>query len=141
MRFEVPKIKDARFAQELMQMLSDSMSELRTEAGKWPDQMTFGGSLGKEVFDFIQEKGWDLAKFGPSHAGPVNQVTFYYSKPIDQIEDRGATIFDEGFNNRKINGIPGPETVQKILGAYSAPAFRIERQVRPKLQVKLFRLT
>lgn len=140
MQFKVPQIKTAQFATDLFNLLSDSIFELKGECGKLPDQVTFSGPLGKEVHSFIVEKGWDLKQFGLSFENsPVNKIRFEYSKPVDQIEDKGATIFDEGFNNRKINGIPGPETIQKIIGAYSAPAFKIERQVRPNLEIRLTR--
>jgi hypothetical protein len=140
MQFKVPKIKHSSFSTEFFNLLSDSIFELRHECGKLPDRVTFSGPLGKELHAFILEKGWDLKQFGLQSAESlVDKIIFDYSKPIDQIEDRGATIFDESFNNRKINGIPGPETIQKILGAYSSPAFKIERQVRPKLEIKLTR--
>lgn len=140
MQFKVPQIKPAQFATDLFNLLSDSIFELKGECGKLPDMVTFSGPLGKEVHSFIVEKGWDLKQFGLAYVNsPVNKIRFEYSKPVDQIEDKGATIFDEGFNNRKINGIPGPETVQKIIATYSAPAFKIERQVRPNLEIRLIR--
>lgn len=140
MQFKVPQIKPASFSTDLFNLLSDCMFELRGECGKLPDKLVFSGPIGREVHTFIVEKGWDLKQFGLQKSESiVNKIIFEYSKPIDQIEDNGATIFDESFNNRKINGIPGPETIQKILGAYSAPAFKIERQVRPKLEIKLIR--
>jgi hypothetical protein len=83
------------------------------------------------------EKGWDLAKFNPQAMAGGNIITFDYSKPLTQIEERGTTLFDESFNNRTMKGIPGPNTVQKIISTYSAPAFKIERQIRPKLEIFL----
>jgi hypothetical protein len=140
MQFKVPQIKPQSFATDLFNLLSDSIFELRNECGKLPDKIIFSGPLGKEVHLFITEKGWDLKQFGLQvSTSIVNKIIFEYSKSVDQIEDKGATIFDESFNSKKINGIPGPETIQKILGAYSAPAFKIERQVRPKMEIKLIR--
>lgn len=140
MQFSVPIKKENSFSTSLFNLLSDCIFELKSESGKFPDRIVFNGPLGKEVHSFILEKGWDLKQFGlQSSDSIVNKIIFEYSKPVDQIEDKGATIFDEGFNNRKINGIPGPETIQKIIGAYSAPAFKIERQIRPKLEVRLIR--
>ena len=140
MHFKVPAIKDATFANELFNLLSDCLFELKGECGKLPDKVTMSGPLGKEVHSFVIEKAWDLKQFGVNYANSlVNKITFEYSKPVDQIEDKGSTIFDESFNGKKVNGIVGPETVQKILGAYSAPAFKIERQVRPKMEIKLIR--
>lgn len=139
MKFSVPIIKDSGFAGLLFSTISDTMAELKIENGKWPDRIAFGGSLGKELFSFIAEKGWDLAKFGPIQEGVVNKITFYYSKPLDQIEDRGGTIFDESLNGKKVNGVPGQETLQKIISAYAGPAFTIQRQVRPKKEIFLIR--
>lgn len=140
MQFKVPKIKPASFSTELFNVLSDSIFELKNECGKLPDRITFSGPIGKELHSFILEKGWDLAQFGLQQADSlVDKIIFDYSKPVDQIEESGATIFDESFNGRTINGMPGPKTVNKILSTYAAPAFKIERQVRPKLEIKLIR--
>lgn len=140
MHFKVPTIKDAAFANELFNLLSDCLFELKGECGKLPDKVTLSGPLGKEVHSFVIEKSWDLKQFGVNYANSlVNKITFEYSKPVDQIEDKGSTIFDEKFNGKIVNGIVGPETVQKILGVYSTPAFKIERQVRPKMEIKLIR--
>ena len=137
MNLNVPKEKDAKFAQNLFVLISDSLCELRDETDKWPDRIIFSGPLGKEVHSFIMEKGWDLAKFNPQAVAGGNIITFDYSKPLTQIEERGTTLFDESFNNRTMKGIPGPNTVQKIISTYSAPAFKIERQIRPKLEIFL----
>lgn len=139
MRFEVPISKDAAFINLLFTTLSDRLVELKEETGKWPDRIHFGGSIGKELLSFIEEKGWDLQKFGPFHEGQINKLIFYYSKPLDQIEDRGGTIFDEALHGKKVNGIPGPKTIQKIISTYAAPAFTIQRQIRPKREIFLTR--
>ena len=140
MRFNISHISESRFATELFQIISDTMLELRDEAGKWPDRITFSGPLGKEVHSFIEKSDWDLKKFNPNYInGIVDKIIFDYSKPVDQIEDRGSTIFDGDLNNRTVQGIAGAETVQKILSSYSAPAFRIERQIRPKREIHLFK--
>ena len=139
MQFEVPITKDPEFANQLLSTLSDYLVELKEETGKWPDRVSFGGPLGKELFSFIEEKSWDLKKFGPTHEGIVNKIVCYYSKPLDQIEDKGGTIFDERLHGKRVNGIPGPETIAKIVSAYAAPAFIIQRQVRPTREIKLIR--
>ena len=140
MTFSVPQIKSAQFTTDLFNLLSDSIFELRRECGKLPDKISFSGPLGKEVHSFITEKAWDLKQFGLIYVDSiVNKIIFEYSKPVDQIEDNGATIFDEKLNGKTVNGVAGPETVQKILAAYAAPAFKIERQVRPKLEIRLIR--
>lgn len=140
MTFAVPEIKEDKFSTDLFCLLSDCLFELKAEASKFPDKITFSGPLGKEIYFFIQEKKWDLQQFGIALVDSiVNKIIFEYSKSIDQIEDRGATIFDGEFNNKKINGLPGEKTIQKILAAYSSPLFKIERQIRPKLEVRLTR--
>ena len=140
MKFKVPKEKGQEFTVQFFQLLSENLTELKIESGKWPDSILFTGNLGKELFDFIESKSWDLAQFNPKYAqNIVNKVVFSYSKPIDQIEERGKTIFDESFNNREIKGIPGNETRAKILSAYSNLAFTIERKIQPKIEIKLIR--
>jgi len=140
MTFQVPATKDGPFTMQFFQILSDNLLELKIEAGKWPDRIAFSGNLGKELYEFIAEKGWDLKQFNLTLvASPVDKIIFEYSKPLTQIEDKGATIFDESFNGRKVNGIAGADVMQKILTAYSAPAFKIERTIRPKLEVILTR--
>lgn len=140
MKFKVPKEKDHTFSSQFFQLLSENLTELRIESGKWPDSILFTGNLGKELFDFIESLGWDLAHFNPRYTqNIVNKIVFSYSRPIDQIEERGKTIFDESFNNRTISGIPGNETLGKILGAYSNFAFKIERKIQPKIEITLVR--
>ena len=139
MNFDIPLIKDDSFSLELFSLLSNNLSELKMSTGKWPDLVIFGGPLGKELISFIGEKGWDLSKFGIVHQGIVNKLIFEYSKPLDQIEDRGGTIFDSTLNGKMINGLPGRETLHKIISTYTIPAFTIERKVRPKIEIQLFR--
>lgn len=140
MTLSVPKIKGVSFAKELFDALSNELIDLKLEAGKWPDSINFSGLLGQELYEFIAKAEWDFSKFGPkSVGGVVDRIRLEYSKPVHQIEDRGQTIFDQSFNERKVNGIPGAETMAKIAGAYSTPAFTIERQVRPYREIKLKR--
>jgi hypothetical protein len=140
MRFGVPKIKDNEFSLQLFKFILDSIDELYLESGKLPDRVTLSGPLGKELHLFICEKGWDLKKFGICLSNALNDsIIFDYSKPIDQVEDRGGAIMDEGLNCKKVNGIPGPETIKKIISTYAQPAFKIERKIRPKIEVRLYR--
>lgn len=140
MTLGVPKTKGVSFATELFAAVSNELMELKEETGKWPDSISFNGPLGKEIYDFIMEAEWDFAKFGPKLVGDVvNRVRVEYSKPVDQVEDRGGTILDQSFNERKVSGIPGPETMAKIVSVYSAPAFTIQRQVRPYREIRLKR--
>ncbi len=140
MKLLVPIEKDSDFAVELFNTISRYIFELRDETGKVPDQISFNGPLGKEVHSFICEKNWNLKKFKLFCANStLNEMIFCYSKPLDQIEEMGATIFDESFNNRQISGIPSGETMQKILSKYSSPAFKIERKIQPKIEIQLIR--
>jgi hypothetical protein len=134
----VPKIKDSNFSSQLFNELSEKLSDLRSETSKWPDSLIFSGDIGKELFEYIQNNGWDLLAFNPKWVTGPNKIIFEYSKPLTQIEDKG-TIFDSSFSERKINGIPGPETMAKIISKYVAPSFTIERTIRPSRQIKLVR--
>lgn len=138
MTLAIPKIKDGRFSSELFSKISDALSDLKIENGKWPDSMVFSGPLGKDLFNFIEEKGWDLFAFNPKNLPGPNKIIFEYSKPLSQIEEKG-TLFDSSFSEKTINGIPGKETISKIIQKYAAPAFTIERTVRPKKEIKLIR--
>lgn len=140
MRLEVPVTKGDQFGIELFQVMSDGLTELKFEHGKWPDQIAFGGPLGQEAFDYLTKKGWDIAQFNPKPVGGiVNKIRIEYSKPLSQIEERGGTIFDEALGTKTINGIPDAKTMAKIQTAYSNLAYTIERSVRPSYEIKLFR--
>jgi hypothetical protein len=140
MRFDVPVEKDSPFILALFEAISDNLSELKITHGKWPDRVYFSGQLGKELYSFIIKAGWDLAKFNPQEINSiVNKISFEYSKPLDQIDDSSVTMMDAPLHNRVVNGFPGEKTIQKIIGAYSPPSFKIERTVRPTLEIRLFR--
>lgn len=141
MQFKIPKEKDSTFTLNLFSVIEENLISLKMESGKWPDRVILSGPLGKEVHDFIIAKDWKLEQFNFEKSNsPVNKIIFEFSKPIDQVEDRGGTIFDEKLGDRKISGIPGRETVAKILSTYAQPAFKIEKQIRPKLELILIRL-
>ena len=140
MKLFVPNNKDVAFAKELFETLSNELIDLKVESGKWPDSISFTGPLGKEILEFIERAEWDFKSFGPKFApGPVNKIRIEYSKPLEQISGQERTIFDQSFNERQINGIPGPETVAKIVGEYSRPAFTIQRTIRPTREITLKR--
>ena len=140
MKFKVPIEKDLLFAQELFSLISEYVSDLAVEYEKLPNKIIFTGSIGKEVLDFITEKEWNFKGFNlESASGLLDALIFKYDAPLTQTEDRGA-IFDGGsMHNKTINGIPGPETAQKIISAYSSPSFMIERTVRPEKRILLVR--
>ncbi len=136
----VPLKKDSEFAVKLFEEISNALTDLKFEHGKWPDRLAFTGNIGVELHSYVIGMGWDLSKFGLSKdlKGP-NKITIQYTKPLDQIQEPLTTQFDEAFHNRKINSIPGEATVQKILGVYRQPSFKIERSVRPSLEIRLIR--
>jgi hypothetical protein len=142
MIFKVPLTKDLGFAGDLFTLLSNSISELALENQKLPNQVIFNGDLGLEVFNYIKEKDWNFKGFSLSYqAGPLNQIIFKYSSALTQVEGGDATIFENGsLNGKQVNGIPGPETIGKIMSVYSGTSFKIERTVRPEHRIKLIRL-
>lgn len=140
MKLEVPQIKDTQFGLDLFRVLSEGLTDLKIEHGKWPDRILFCGPFGKESLDYIKEKDWDFTQFNPSSpGGPVNKIRIEYSKPLSQVEERGGTIFDEALADRTINGIPDAKTMGKIQTAYSNLGYTIERSVRPSWEIKLTR--
>lgn len=141
MRFQVPIEKGTSFAQDLFALISEHVSDLAIENEKLPNKIIFSGSIGREVFDFILEKEWNFKGFGLEKVnGLVDSITFKYDQALTQTETRFGASFEEGsLNNKTINGIPGPETTQKIISAYSQPAFSIERTVRPEKKILLVR--
>ena len=140
MQFKVPIEKDVAFANSLLDVLSSCLTELKTETGKWPDRLIFSGSLGKEIHAFLIDKDWDLSHFNPTYlTSAVNKIRLEYSKPISQIEDRESTIFDGSLSSREISGIPDARTMAKITSVASSSGFKIERSIRPSLEIRLFR--
>ena len=141
MQFKVPKEKDSTFTLNLFSVIEENLVSLKIESRKWPDRVVLSGPLGKEIHEFIKSKDWKLEQFNFENSNsPVNKIVFEFSKPIDQIEDRGATIFEDRLSEKKISGIPGRETVSKILSTYAQPAFKIEKKIRPKRELILIRL-
>jgi len=140
MRLSIPKEKDQEFSGLLFNTLSEYLVELKEETGKWPNQVTLTGTLGGEVYRYIVEMGWDLAKFGLKHlAGGANKITLNYDKPLNQVEDIGNTIFDSKLSYIEIGGIPSGKTMQSLLNSYSNLSYTIERTVRPNREILLIR--
>lgn len=141
MIFKVPINKDLKFTQDLFAMISEMISDLALENQKLPNQILFTGYLGLELFKFIKEKEWNFKSFGISYQdSPLELVTFKYSNSLTQIEGGESTIFENGsLHGKEVSGIPGPETLSKIMSAYSGTSFKIERTVRPEKKIKLIR--
>jgi hypothetical protein len=141
MRFQVPINKDTGFAQDLFSLISEQVSDLASEHEKLPSKIIFMGQIGKEVHSFIKEKEWNFKGFELEEmGGSLSAIVFKYSSPLTQIEDSYGVQFEEGsLHNKEIKGIPGPDTIGKIMGAYSAPLFRKERTIRPEKRILLTR--
>lgn len=141
MIFKVPSDKDLTFTQNLFAIISESISDLALENQKLPNQILFTGYLGLELFKFIKEKDWNFKGFGLDYQdSPLNLIIFKYSESLTQIEGGDATIFENGsLHGKEVNGIPGPETISKIMSVYSGTSFKIERTVRPEKKIKLIR--
>jgi hypothetical protein len=135
----VPLDKGVDFSKELLDTMSNALSDLYLEHGTLPDLINFQGLLGREVLSFIKEQSWDFNKFNPSYLDGPNQIVFKYTTPLKQVEERGSITPDASLHNRTIQGIPDSNTMSKIVGAYAGGGFSIQREIRPELKVKLLR--
>lgn len=141
MKFQVPIKKDLAFIQEFFTLISENISDLSQEYEKHPNKIIFTGRLGKELLDLIQEKEWNFKGFDLESANStLDALIFKYSSPLTQVDGRMSPIFDGGsLHGKEINGIPGPETTQKIISTYASPSFILERTVRPEKRILLVR--
>jgi hypothetical protein len=138
MNLQVPFAKSTEFNIDLFKSIEHLVSELSLETGKLPTQLIFNGPLGKEVLLYLNELGWVLQGFKLIEGNAGNSIEGGYSEAIDYVETRGA-IGDSSLSGKIVNGIPGPETMSKILGAMYSPQFTIEKKIKPNLQIKLVR--
>jgi hypothetical protein len=140
MELNVPLNKDSQFDSTLFKVISDGLTELYYETGKWPDSTIFSGTIGNELYNHLHNKDWDLKKFGPlCLPGGTNKIRIEYSKPLNQIEDNSIPIMTDDLNGRQVNGFMGPEAMAKLMSSYSQPSFKIERTVRPYYEIRLVR--
>jgi hypothetical protein len=141
MKFQVPTEKDLDFTRDLFSLISENISDLAGEYEKLPSKIIFMGNLGQEVLDFIQEKEWNFKGFElESASSTLDALIFKYNTPLTQVDGRMGALFDEGtLHGKEINGIPGPETTQKIIATYVSPSFVLERTVRPEKRILLVR--
>jgi len=138
MKFQVPIEKDLIFAQDLIAMISENISDLTGEYEKLPNKIIFTGSLGKELLSFIQEKEWNFKGFDLESTDTIlDALIFKYNTPLTQIDGRTSVM--GSLHGKEINGIPGPETAQKIISTYASPSFMLERTVRPEKRILLIR--
>jgi hypothetical protein len=145
-KFKVPLEKDSLFYQDFFMLMSNSMQELLIDYQKWPDEIQFSGRLGKELNDIIIEKEWDFSKFNIKclPISSLNKIIFKYSKPLTvsdfKTEDGSIThINADSLNQKTINGIPGSETMNKIILNSIGKGFNIEKTVRPEIEILLIR--
>lgn len=139
--FKVPIDKKSEFNSRFFSLLSDSIYNIGRENQKWPDSIKFIGPLGKELFDLISTNNWDLSKFNPECPNPfgsLNKIVIEYQNPITQITDNSITS-DSSLNGKIIKGIPGPETVSKIINYSIGSDFKTEKTVRPSIHIILKR--
>jgi hypothetical protein len=137
---KVPLIKGDDYPMQLFNDLSKKIEFLARENKKWPDVLTFTGHLGKEVIDFIEKKGWDFSKFTIHYEkASYDKLIISYSKKLTQIEDNSEPIRDS-LDGKMIEGIPGPKTTQKIIDySIGGIGYKLEREIDPKLEIKLVR--
>lgn len=139
MKFNVPILKGNNFAADFFHFFADCIDQIAYENQKWPDKITFVGNIGKELIDIINDKQWDFKRFNLKHENSiVDKIIIAYSKPIDQIEDSGY-ISGDSLHGQTMKGIPGEKTMSSISNHAINTNFRIERKIRPKLEIKLIR--
>ena len=146
MKLTVPINKDASFSTTFFNTLSECINILGSETGKWPDRILFSGQIGGELVQLIESTGWDLGRFEISHSvSNLNQMTVDYSKPLDQIEDidqsgkSKQSYYNESIHGKVIKGIPSQSTLNHIIGSTAISTFKLERKIRPRVDVKLIR--
>ena len=121
------------------EFIAGQLQQLLVEYQKWPNKVTFLGQMGKELFDIIKEKEWDFDKFNLSHtATGVEKILIEYDKPLDEIEETGY-LRGDSIHGQTMNGIPGSDTIGKLKDYSLNTSFRIERKIRPKIEIKLIR--
>lgn len=139
MKFKVPINKESDFPMIFFEFFASKMQTLASEYNKWPDKVTFLGKIGKELINIIEDKGWDFTKFNISHESTlVEKIIIEYTKPIDEIDDLGY-LSGDSLHGKTMDGIPGSNTVDKLKAHSLNTSFRIERKIRPTLEIKLVR--
>jgi hypothetical protein len=137
--FNVPFEKSPEFATEFFYFFSECIDQLGSETEKWPSKVTFCGRIGKELIDLIEDKEWDFNRFNITHTqSPRNIIVIEYIKPLDQVEERGH-LKGDSLHGQTMEGIPGDQTAAKIADHAMSMNFRIERKIRPKLEIELIR--
>lgn len=146
MEFQVPINKGSGFSIEFFNLISDCVNQLGSQTGKWPDQIVFTGVLGDELMHLIESSGWNMERFQLTRQNSIlDRMKVGYSKELDQISTVGidgkpaSDFSSESLADRKISGLPGPDTINRINAHVLSSTFRMEKKIRPEIEVKLVR--
>jgi len=138
-KFKVPIDKKSDFPMIFFEFFASRMQTFASEYNRWPDKVTFLGNIGKELINIIEEEGWDFTKFNISHKSTLlEKIIIEYTRPIDEIDDLGYLTGDS-LNGKTMDGIPGSNTIDKLKAHSLNTSFRIERKIRPSMEIKLVR--
>ena len=75
----------------------------------------------------------------------IDRMRVDYSKEIDLVQSVGLNgaigpdFSSESLNGQTMNGIPGSETIAKIQSHIISSSFKMEKKIRPKVEVRLLR--
>jgi len=107
--FKVPLEKPEDFPNIAFNQLSDYLLIFVRDYGKWPDSITFNGTIAKELYIMISDK-LDLSdKFIlTTNNSILNNIIISYSKKLDIVDSHSTQ-------------------------------FKIEKKIDPKLQITLTR--
>lgn len=142
----MPIHKESRFSIEFFNLISECVNQLGSQTGKWPDLIIFTGALGDELMDLIESSGWNMERFQMTRQNSIlDRMKVGYSKELDQISTIGidgkpASDFStDSLADRTISGLPGPDTINRINAHVLSSTFKIEKKIRPEIEIKLTR--
>jgi hypothetical protein len=138
---KVPYDKKSEFTTRFFHTFSESIDFLGYTYGKSPDSIIFQGKLGLELFSFIQNMSWDISKFNSSvesTSSIYSKITISYSEKI-KIENQDGVQRSDTLGGKIINGIPGPDTVSKIMSYSSNQSISITKWDKPVYEIILKR--
>ena len=138
---KVPYDKKSEFMTRFFYTLSEAIDFLGYNYGKSPDVITFQGKIGREILESINTTGWNLDKFNPSIVGETSiysDIVISYNKKI-KLESNSGVPRHDILNGKIINGIPGPDTINKLISYSSNYSSVTERYIDPKYIIVLKR--
>jgi hypothetical protein len=138
---KVPYDKKSEFTARFFHTFSESIDFLGYTYGKSPNAITFQGKLGLEMFNFIKDMSWDISKFNPSieaSSSIYSKIKISYSEKI-KIENQDGVQRSDSLNGKTINGIPGPDTVSKIMSYSSNSSISVTKWDKPVYEIILKR--